>query len=72
MVDIFRPDSGVGKKIAIVRTKMGYALKYGLGPYFKNLISESVKKLSAYSLSFDESLCEVAQECEMVVMVRYL
>ena len=50
---------------------MGYALKYGLGPYFKNLINESVKKLSAYSLSFDESLCEVAQECEMVVMVRY-
>ena len=32
---------------------------------------ESVKKSFVYSLSFDESLCEVTQEFEMMVMVRY-
>ena len=74
MADIFRhifPDSGPAKKITTVCVEMRYVLKYGLGPYFKNLMSESVKKSSVYSLSFDESLREVTQDCEMVVMVRY-
>lgn len=65
------PDTGIAKKIIIGRTQMGYVLKYERGSYFKNLRTESMKKLSVYSLSFDKNLYEVIQEGEVMVMVRY-
>ena len=62
MAGVFRhifPDSDIAKNITIGCT------------YLKKLMIESVKKWFAYSLLFRESLCEVTQECERVVMVRY-
>ena len=61
----------VAQKFRLGRTKIGYVVNYGLGPYFKELMIESVKKSPVYCLSFDESLSEVLQKCEMVVMVRF-
>ena len=63
--------NGVAQKFKLGRTKIGYVVNHGLGPYFKELMIESVKTSPVYCLSFDESLCEVIQTCEMVVMVRF-
>ena len=61
----------VAQKFKLGRTKIGYVVNYGLGPYFKELMIESVRNSPVYCFSFDESLCEVTQTCEMVVMVRF-
>ena len=48
-----------------------YIVNYGVAPYFKQLLDAKLKKAPLYTLSFDESLNEITQESEMVVMVQY-
>ena len=48
-----------------------YLVNYGISPHFKSLLDTKLKKVPIYTLSFDESLNKVTQECEMVIMVCY-
>ena len=48
-----------------------YIVNYGVTPYFKQLLDAKLYKAPLYTLSFDESLNEITQESEMVVMVQY-
>ena len=64
------PDSNIAKSFAMGRTKAMYMTNYGLLPYFKSMLLESVRK-SVLVFSFDESLNEVTQTCEMDVYLRY-
>ena len=50
---------------------MQYITNHGLGPYFRKLMLETVKKSPVHCLSFDESLNDITQQCKMSVMVRY-
>ena len=65
------PDSEIAQKMKLGRTRIGYIINYGLGPYFKKLMIESVEVSPIYCFSFDESMSDATQRSEMVVMVRY-
>ena len=65
------PDSDIAKKMKLGRTKIGYIINYGLGPYFKKVMIQSIELSPIYCLSFDESLSDATQRSKMVVMIRY-
>ena len=50
------PDSKIAKNSSLGRTKYGYSINYGLGPYFKGLTIHDIKKTDVFCVSFDESL----------------
>ena len=65
VVSTFRvmfPDSQIAKNMKLRRTKLSYIINHGRR-------SQEVPPI--HCVSFDESLSEVVQECEMVVLIRY-
>ena len=44
---------------------------YGIAPYFKGLLIDSFLKSDCFVASFDESLNDVLQPCEMDLLLRY-
>jgi len=65
------PDSNIASRFTCGETKCSYMLKYGLAPYFKQLLPEAVKRSPLYVILFDESLNKSTQEKQMDVHVRY-
>ncbi|XP_066934412.1 uncharacterized protein [Clytia hemisphaerica] len=51
--------------------KLRYSCNYGLAPYFRSILQDEVKKSEIYVMSFDESLNDVNQKCQMDLIVRY-
>ena len=45
--------------------------KFGLAPYFKDLLIKEIKAANIFFVSFDESLNKVLQEEQMDVQFRY-
>ena len=48
-----------------------YLVVYGLGKFIKFEFLAAVKDSPVFSVSFDESLKDVAQECQMDVAIRF-
>ena len=44
---------------------------HGIGPYFKGLLIDSLKKSDCFVLSLNESLNDVLQSCEIDLLLRY-
>ena len=44
---------------------------FGLAPYFRNILRKEVQKSDIYVMSFDESLNDVNQKCQMDLIVPY-
>ena len=57
------PNSETAKSCKMGRTKLGYVVNFGLGPYLHGLLTESIKKSLCCSISFDESLNDSFQNC---------
>ena len=53
------------------RTKLGYVVNFGLRPYLHGLLTESIKKSLYYFISFDESLNDSFQNCQMDLNIRF-
>ena len=49
-------DSNISKKCHLGPDKLKYSINFGLGPYFKNTLIESIRKSAHFVISFDESL----------------
>ena len=49
-------DSNISKKYHLGPDKLRYSVNFGLGPYFKNILMESIRKSAHFIISFDESL----------------
>ena len=64
------PDSKVARNFSMARTKAMYAINHGIAPYFKSLLLSSINTSDIHVYSFDESLNEVTQTCEMDLYVR--
>ena len=64
-------NSPTAKKFQLGPDKIRYSINFGLGPYFKACLMDSVKNSGCYILSFDESLNKATQTSEMDLMVRY-
>ena len=65
------PGDKIIEKFSCGRTKCGYIINHGLGPYFVELLSEEVKLSLKYVLSFDESLDKKLRKGQMDILVRY-
>lgn len=65
------PDSEIAKSIKLSRSKLAYTIVYGLGPYFKSLLSSQIKESKYFCIAFDESLNKIAQKEQMDVTIRY-
>ena len=65
------PDSKIASSLKMKRTKAYYVINHGLAPYFKTLLLEDVSASDIFVLSFDESLNDVLQKCEMVIVIRW-
>ena len=48
-----------------------YEINHGLGPHFKELLNNSLKMSNIHVYSFDESLNEATQTCEMDLYERF-
>ena len=51
--------------------KVKYVINFGIAPAFKSALTESIKKSEFYVISFDESLNNNTQNCEMNVLIHY-
>ena len=56
------PDSNIAKKYHLGPDKLRYSVNFVLGPYFKNILMESVRKSV---ISFDESFNKATQPSEL-------
>ena len=65
------PNSKIAANFSMARTKAMYAINHGTEPYFKSLLLSSIDTSDIHVYSFDESLNEVTQTCEINLYVRY-
>ena len=62
-------DSNIANKYHLDPDKLWYSVNFGLGPYFKNIFMDSIRKSAHYIISFDESLYKATQSSELDFLV---
>ena len=63
-------DSQIAQSFSLGSTKLSYNITFGLAPYVKNLLPESVDEVK-YSLSFDESYNRIMKKGQMDLLIRF-
>ena len=75
MPELFRsmfPDSSIAKEFKISKTKCSYIIRFGLAPYFKELLMKKLKEADCkFVISFDESLNRILQEEQMDLIIHF-
>ena len=72
--DLFQsmfPDSEIAKEFKMGANKIAYILNFGIASYFQEELKGQLEKSDCFVSSFDESLNDVTQTCQMELMVRY-
>ena len=65
------PDSDIARNFSFGRTKASYMTRFGLGPYFHDLLTqEAGRSEDGYVVLFDESLNKITKTCQMDVYIR--
>ena len=57
------------KKYYLGPDKLQYSVNFGFGPYFKNILMESINKSAHFVISFDESFNKATQSFELDCLV---
>ena len=65
------PDIEMSFNLKLGKTKCAYLINYEIARHFKNNLLKSINNFSFYTLSFDESLNNVLQSCQMDTNIRY-
>ena len=65
------PDSKIAKPFQVGPDKLKYICNFGFAPYFQTILAKKLKKSEHYVISYDESMNEVTQNCQMDVLIRY-
>ena len=65
------PNSKILESFKMKKTKASYVINHGLAPYFRDKLYTEINASDMLVLSFDESLNDVVQKCEMVLVIRY-
>ncbi|GBO35079.1 hypothetical protein AVEN_94183-1 [Araneus ventricosus] len=65
------PDSAIAQRFSISERKIAYLCHFGLAPYFQNIMYEEFKKLSHFTLLFDETLNRTNQQKQLDVHIRF-
>ena len=61
------PDSKIAKSFELGATKLKYVINFGIAPYFRDILQRS----DCFVISFDESLNDYTQNCQMDILIRY-
>ena len=64
------PDSSIVKNFACGKTKCSYIVTYGLAPYFKSLLNDTISTLDCFVAMFDESYNKISKRGQMDLHVR--
>ncbi|KAI4804159.1 hypothetical protein KUCAC02_025796 [Chaenocephalus aceratus] len=65
------PDSEIAKTFTCGKDKTGYIVRFGLAPYFKEQLVNSINEAGPFVLMFDESLNQATKKKQMDVHIRY-
>ena len=65
------PDSNIAKNFACGKTKCSYIVTYGLAPYFKSLLNDTLSSLDCFVAMFDESYNKISRRGQMHLHVRF-
>ena len=57
--------SNIAKKYHLGLDNLQYSINFGLGPYVKNTLMESIRKSAQFVISFDEPLNKATQSSEV-------
>ena len=65
------PDSKIAERMQLEPKKLEYVVTHGITPYVKDLLKSQVISTDWFVVSFDESLNDATQECEMDICIRF-
>ena len=65
------PDSNIASAFSMAPTKVLYVINHGLATHFKQILKDGITKSDCYVVSFDESLNDITQTCQMDILIRY-
>ena len=65
------PDSDIAARFTLGRSKYHYVMNFGIAEYIKDCLTDAIKASPYFSVSFDESLNEILQKCQMDVVIKY-
>lgn len=71
LFQVMFPDSDIASQFALGKTKCCYMINYGLYSYFKDNLVRTINSSPFYTLSFDESMNSVMQNCQMDVNIKF-
>ena len=63
------PDSNVASAFSMAPTKLLYVINHGLATHFKQTLKDGITKPHCYVVSFDESLNDTTQTCQMDILI---
>ncbi|XP_073721650.1 uncharacterized protein [Misgurnus anguillicaudatus] len=72
--DIFKsmfPDSDIAKTFTCGKDKTGYIMRFGLAPFFKQQLVDTINKAGSFVFMFDESLNQSTKKKQLDVHVRF-
>ena len=64
------PDSDIARKFTLGRTKYLYYLNEGIAEYLKDDLDALILKSSHFTASYDESMNDVLQKCQMDILIK--
>ena len=65
------PDSKIASSFQMGPDKLHYYVTFGLAPYFKSLLTDTLKKSDCHVLSFHKSLSDFTQTSEIDLLVQF-
>ncbi|KAG8171120.1 hypothetical protein JTE90_015572 [Oedothorax gibbosus] len=71
LLPLLFPDSEIASGVKLHKTKVSYGITYGLAPYFKEQLRETLLQCDMFAVGFDESLNKVSQNQQMDLVVRF-
>ena len=74
VVGLFRAmfsDSKIAERMQLVPNKLKYVVNHGIAPYVKDLLKSQVTSTDWFFVSFNKSLNNVTQKCELDICIRF-
>ena len=67
------PDSQIAKSLQLAKTKSKYAIEFGIHPYLRSLLTESVENspIKGFVILFDESYCKEQGKKQLDYHIRF-
>ena len=61
----------IAKNFTFSKDKCSYYINYGIGPYYKSVLTNEIKASPYYSTSFDKTLNKVTQQEQMDIYMKF-